>query len=243
MNDVPNPHAAIGPPEQDAEAEIHCASPPCFLHEMDPSWLGPLPWADVKAWRSSERTVLIARRVAVPMVERTRRDAAITDHIRAAVPDLARRHLGFYWPFRGEYDPRPLARALHREGARLALPVVAQRARPMLFRPWRPGIAMIPGVWNIPVPAEGDPVFPDVLLIPLVGVDAGGYRLGHGGGYYDRTLAAMAPRPLAIGVGFEISRVPTIHPQPHDIRMDIVVTEQGARRVGCLATIARPATA
>ena len=166
------------------------------------------------------------------MAARLERDDAITVHVRAAVPDLARRHVGFYWPFKGEYDPRPLARALHREGARLALPVVATKGRPLIFRAWRPGTRMMPGVWNIPIPAEGEEVTPDTLLVPLVGFDARGYRLGYGGGYYDRTLATMAPRPLAIGIGFEIGRLATIHPQPHDVRMDLTVTEARATGIG-----------
>jgi 5-formyltetrahydrofolate cyclo-ligase len=81
------------------------------------------------------------------------------------------------------------------------------------------------------VPAEGPPVQPDTLLVPLVGFDARGYRLGHGGGYYDRTLAAMPRRPLAVGIGFESLRLPTIHPQPHDIPMDMIVTERGTAEV------------
>lgn len=218
----------IASPEEDPNAEILCASPPCFMHQLDPAWLGHPRWEEVRAWRRTERGRLIACRAAVPLAERRPRDLVITVHLRTAVPDLAGRHIGFYWPFKGEYDPRPLARALHREGARLALPVVVRRAAPMEFRPWQPGIRMVAGIWNIPAPAEGDPVLPDTLLVPLVGFDARGYRLGHGGGYYDRTLAAMLRRPRAIGVGFECLRLATIHPQPHDIPMDLIVTEGGA---------------
>jgi 5-formyltetrahydrofolate cyclo-ligase len=79
---------------------------------------------------------------------------------------------------------------------------------------------------------EGDAVLPDVLLAPLVGFDAGGYRLGYGGGYYDRTLAALPERPLVVGVGFETSGMETIHPQPHDIPMDLIVTERRTIRIG-----------
>ena len=93
---------------------------------------------------------------------------------------------------------------------------------------------MANGFWNIPVPAAGDPVASDVLLVPVVGFDRQNYRLRYGGGYYDRTLAAAA-RPRTIGVGFELARIATIHPQPHDIPMDQVVTERTAaqsRRCG-----------
>ena len=224
--------SSIAPPEEDPNADILCASPPCFMHELDPAWLGlPLSWEEVRAWRRAERERLIACRAAVPVLERRARDLLITNHLRAALPDLASRHIGFYWPFKGEYDPRPLVRALHREGARLALPVVVQRARPMEFRPWRPRMRLAKGVWDILVPAEGPAVQPDTLLVPLVGFDARGYRLGHGGGYYDRTLAALPRRPLAVGIGFESLRLPTIHPQPHDIPMDMIVTERGAVEV------------
>ncbi|MBX6373475.1 MAG: 5-formyltetrahydrofolate cyclo-ligase [Acetobacteraceae bacterium] len=193
-------------------------------------------WDEVRAWRKAEREALIARRLAVPRKERTARDATITARLRdllnsrfAAAGGAHPVTLGFYWPFKGEYDPRPLARALHGQGVRLALPVVAERARPLIFREWWPGARMTLGVWDIPVPAEGEPLHPAILLVPLVGFDEQGYRLGYGGGYYDRTLAAAAAadrRPFAIGVGFELSRIATIHPQPHDVPMDVIVTER-----------------
>jgi 5,10-methenyltetrahydrofolate synthetase len=83
------------------------------------------------------------------------------------------------------------------------------------------------GVYDIPYPAEGSVVQPDALLIPMVGFDAVGYRLGYGGGYYDRTVASLAPRPCLIGVSYELGRIETIRPLTHDIRMDYVVTEAG----------------
>ena len=86
------------------------------------------------------------------------------------------------------------------------------------------------GFWNIPVPAERRVVKPDVLVIPLVGYDAAGFRLGYGGGYYDRTLAALVPRPFCIGVGFDDAQLETIHPQPHDIPMNLIVTERRVLR-------------
>jgi 5-formyltetrahydrofolate cyclo-ligase len=120
-------------------------------------------------------------------------------------------------------------RSLHAAGLRLALPVVVERARPLVFRPWWPGVRMEPGVWSIPVPAEGEPMLPDVVVSPLVGFDGRGYRLGYGGGYYDRTLAALRDAgrpPRAIGVGHELAWLETIHPQPHDVPMAVVVTER-----------------
>lgn len=81
------------------------------------------------------------------------------------------------------------------------------------------------GIWNIPVPADRVPIHPSLLLVPLVGFDARGYRLGYGGGYYDRTLTVLNPRPLTIGVGLGLGQLSTIHPQPHDIAMDAIATD------------------
>jgi 5-formyltetrahydrofolate cyclo-ligase len=83
---------------------------------------------------------------------------------------------------------------------------------------------MARGIWNIPIPRERNSVRPTALLVPLVGFDAAGYRLGYGGGYYDRPLATLVPKPLTIGVGYELGRLETIYPQPHDIPMDAIVT-------------------
>jgi len=107
-----------------------------------------------------------------------------------------------------------------------ARPARGRREEPPLeFRAWAPDAKLVPGIWNIPVPADGAVIEPDALLVPLVGFDSEGYRLGYGGGYYDRTLASRRRKPLTIGVGFELSELPTIHPQPHDIPMDAIVTE------------------
>jgi 5-formyltetrahydrofolate cyclo-ligase len=190
-------------------------------------------WEEVRAWRKAQRETLIGQRLSVPRDERARCDKAISARLGHLLPALeGQRSIGVYWPFKGEYDARPLMRSLHLQGVRLSLPVVVERARPLVFREWWPGIRMVPGIWGIPVPAEGNAVLPDVLLAPLVGFDAGGYRLGYGGGYYDRTLAALPERPLVVGVGFETSGMETIHPQPHDIPMDLIVTERRTIRIG-----------
>lgn len=187
----------------------------------------PPGWSEVRRWRRATRAQLIATRVAATYGLRRRWHDAITAELRRLIPDLRRRLVGFYWPFKGEYDPRPLVRELIAAGGRVALPVVIEKARPMVFREWRPGAAMVKGVWNIPVPAEGAAVSPDALLVALLGFDARRFRLGYGGGYYDRTLASLAAKPLTVGVGFGLGRLATIHPQPHDIPMDLIVTEGG----------------
>ena len=189
-------------------------------------------WAEVRIWRKAQRASLLARRLGAAREERDAWSAAITARLgQSPALDGPAGPVGFYWPFRGEYDPRPLARLLHRRGLRLALPVVVERARPLAFRAWWPGMRMRPGAWDIPVPDEGDWVRPEALLVPLLGFDPQGYRLGYGSGYYDRTLAAAAPSPpLTIGIGFETARLATIHPQPHDVPMDLIVTERRAFR-------------
>ena len=182
---------------------------------------------DIQAWRRQRRADLIARRVALPAAERNRASAAVAEHVRREVPELARATIGFYWPFRAEIDLRPLVRACIAGGAGAALPIVVAKRAPLEFHRWRPGMKMAAGVWNIPVPAERDPAVPDVVLSPLVGFDAAGFRLGYGGGFYDRTLAAMRPRPLVIGVGHDLGALATIHPRWHDIPMDAIVTPSG----------------
>ena len=89
-----------------------------------------------------------------------------------------------------------------------------------------PGQAMRSGFWNIPVPTQRDVVLPDLMLAPLVGFDQGNYRLGYGGGYFDRTLASRDPRPIVIGVGYDFGALETIFPQPHDIPMHAILTER-----------------
>ena len=132
--------------------------------------------------------------------------------------------MGLYWPFRGEPDLRAWGAKAIASGACLALPVVVAKGKPLEFRAWSPGQRLEKGVWNIPVPAGGDKVLPDVVVAPLVGFDDAGYRLGYGGGFYDRTLAAMFTKPLTIGVGFSFAKLQTIYPQWHDVPMDKLIT-------------------
>ncbi len=184
---------------------------------------------DIKAWRKGERERLIAARLAVSADERKHHAEAIARTISADVGSLAGRTISFYWPFRGEPDFRPWMAELTEQGARVALPVVVRLGLPLLFRAYKPGDRLEKGVWNIPFPADGEEVIPDVVVSPVVGFDPGNYRLGYGGGFFDRTLAGLPRKALAIGVGYEFQRLDTIHPQAWDVPMDIVVTEVGVR--------------
>ncbi len=180
---------------------------------------------DIKLWRREQRARLIAARTAASAAQRRQWEAAIEARLAALLAALPGGILGIYWPFRAEPDPRPLAERLHADGRRIALPVVVDRKGPLEYRLWQPGMAMEIGVFDLPVPKARDVVQPEIVLAPLVGFDDANYRLGYGGGYFDRTLAAMAPAPVAIGVGFELARVESVFPRPHDVPMDVIVTE------------------
>ena len=210
------------------------ASPPCLAPEIDPTYLDPFAVdpqqaAEVARWRKAERARLLAMRAAMPVAERHAAAESIAGRLDAllatrfmAVEGLT---ISAWWPIKAELNLRHWLESLLARGARVALPVVKTPAAPLVFRLWTPDCKMVQGFWKIPVPADGPEVTPDVTLAPVVGWDADGYRLGYGGGYFDRTLAALDPRPLTIGVGLHAARVGTIFPQPHDIAMDVIVTE------------------
>lgn len=179
----------------------------------------------LKPWRKVERERLIAARLALPADVRIAHAAIIAEKLDARLGDAGGMVIAIYWPFRGEPDLRSWAGKMSDQGATIALPVVVEKAAPLVFRSWKAGEKLEKGVWNIPIPAEGAEVIPDVVISPVVGFDDGNFRLGYGGGFYDRTLAALARRPVVIGVGYELQRIATIHPQPHDIAMDVVLTE------------------
>jgi 5-formyltetrahydrofolate cyclo-ligase len=198
-------------------------------------------WDEIRRWRKERRAGLIARRQGIPQDERRRLQPLVLELIERHFPELASALVGFYWPFRGEIGLHPLVRRLLERGARAALPVVVEKGQPLEFWAWRPGAPLRRGVWDIPIPKERHVVRPTALLVPLVGFDHRGFRLGYGGGYYDRTLAAMDPKPLTIGVGYELGRLESIHPQHHDIPMDAIVTEAGLVRPRADRDAAHPA--
>jgi len=213
------------------------ASPPCLAHQIDPAYADPLAVdpqqaQDVARWRRAERIRLLADRAALSVEARRIAAMAIAGHLDQLLAtrfaSLKGLIISAWWPIKAELDLRFWLAGLAARGAHAALPLVASRAAPLMFRAWTPETRMARGFWNIPVPAEGAYITPDITLAPVVGWDAAGYRLGYGGGYFDRTLAAITPTPLAIGVGLDAARIATIYPQPHDIPMQAVVTESGS---------------
>lgn len=199
---------------------------------FDPLGVDPEQARDVARWRKAKRAELLANRQAISVAERSAMDTAISGHLVSLLTTrfdgACGRVFSGYWPIKGEPDLRALMADLDAAGVIVALPVVEKRAAPLVFRRWRPGMAMVRGDWNIPVPPpDATEVLPDIVLAPVMGWDRAGYRLGYGGGYFDRTLAALHPRPFAIGIGCAAAELATIFPQPHDIGLDIIVTEGG----------------
>lgn len=189
-------------------------------------------WQDIRVWRKAQREQWIAWRCAVPDAQRAAWDARMTDLLCAGVPVPRQAVTGFCWPFKAEFDARFAVRQWRDQGAIAALPEVVGKGQPLRFRQWWPGAPMTRGVYDIPIPDGTAVVLPDIAVVPMNACDERGYRLGYGGGYFDRTLAALERRVIAIGVTYAACRVPTIHPQPHDIAMDLVVTEAGIHAAG-----------
>jgi len=179
---------------------------------------------DVPRWRKAERERLLAARLKLSLEYRTAQTAAIGEALDRLVPPGSATILSVYWPIRAEPDLRAWMRAKWEQGIRIALPVAVALGQPLEFREWRPDARMARGLWKIPYPADGAEVAPTVVLAPVIGFDAAHYSLGYGGGFFDRTLARMADKPLVIGLGFPSASIPTIHPQPHDIPMSTIVT-------------------
>jgi len=210
------------------------ASPPCFMHEVDPAYMGAgrtddsQQHTDVMRWRKAERARLIKERLALAANIRRQHGERIIAGLEEAIGNVNGLTVSAYWPFRGEPNLRPFMKMVESRGGRCALPVVVAHGTPLIFRVWATGDPLGRGVWNIPVPKEeAEIVAPDVVIAPVIGFDPACYRLGFGGGFYDRTLAALSQKPRVFGVGYSLAALPTIYPQWHDIPMDAVVTEEG----------------
>lgn len=186
--------------------------------------------ASLRTWRKAERERLIAAREALPESTLDAFRQRMDTYLELSFPGLSGGRLAFCWPIKGEYDARHFARTMRDRGALTALPVVVAPKKPLIFREWHPGLRLATGALNIPYPVDSPEVLPDAVILPMNGWDAQGYRLGYGAGFFDRTLASLAKRPVAIGVSYELAKLDTIHPQAWDIPMDYVVTERGVYR-------------
>ncbi|RQR54779.1 5-formyltetrahydrofolate cyclo-ligase [Burkholderia sp. Bp9002] len=188
---------------------------------------------------SIARNHLAERKLALrKALSQARRDAgsqpaanhALDARLRALLERLAPRTVGFYWPLPGEFDARAAVLAWRdaQAGRQAALPVIREQRAPLEFHAWDTATPMREGHHRIPEPASGVVVVPDLLLIPCVGFDTWLYRLGYGGGYYDRTLAAWPgdALPVTVGIAYEACRVDALPAEDHDLAMRWVVTDE-----------------
>jgi 5-formyltetrahydrofolate cyclo-ligase len=168
-----------------------------------------------------------------------RRDALPAEARQAAAEAIAARAFPLaitpgaivsgFMPLKSEINPLPLMRKLAGQGARLALPVVIGRGKPLIMREWTFGEPLSAGVWGIREPEpEAAEVEPDILLVPLLAFDRAGYRIGYGGGYYDRTIAQLRAHKavIAVGLAYAAQEVPAVPATPRDARLDLVLTER-----------------
>jgi len=184
--------------------------------------------AEVHAEKVELRRAAIARRDALPA--EVRQAAAETIAARAfPIPITPVMIVSGFMPMRSEINPLPLMRKLQGQGARLALPVVAGRGKPLVMREWTFGAPLQAGVWGIRQPApEAAALDPDILLVPLLAFDRAGYRIGYGAGYYDLTIARLRARKavIAVGLGFAVQEIAGVPATPRDARLDLVLTER-----------------
>ncbi len=186
--------------------------------------------AEVRNWRKAKRAELLKARLELaPEARRELRQRVLEcliDNFREPCSGA----VGLYFPFRGEIDLMPFFEQVRAWGGSTSLPVVVAKGQPLEFHEWKRGEALQKGALGIPFPAHGARVEPQTLVIPVVGFDAACFRLGYGAGFYDYTLQAAPAPPITIGVGFELARLDTVCPQPHDVPMDFIVTERGLQR-------------
>jgi 5-formyltetrahydrofolate cyclo-ligase len=146
-------------------------------------------WNEIRDWRRRVRDDLLERRMALGTDARHALGERARAQLLRAVDFKDYRVLGICWPIRGGFDVMGLAKEHAARGGEVALPVVVQKSEPVEFWRWRPGMPMQKGIWNIPIPKERNVLIPDVVIVPLVGFDESVFRLGYGGGHFDRTLA------------------------------------------------------
>ena len=178
------------------------------------------------AQKSSAREAAYARRATA---DRDVTEAA-NRHLEAAVRSVPGGVVSAYWPIRTEIDPRPAMRTLSATH-QIGLPVVVRMGLPLVFRRWIPGSKMVTGSYGAAIPADPDELVPQILIVPLAAFDVAGYRLGYGGGFYDRTLEMLKKDwPVtAIGFAYDVQECASVPRDLTDQRLDLIVTESGPR--------------
>jgi 5-formyltetrahydrofolate cyclo-ligase len=203
----------------------------------------------------SKRKALVQARLDMP--DRLARADLLQRVMRIWLVGSPHEVIGAYWPIKGEFDPLPalyrwqedavlgldaLSEAVpelaepaqlasesmaSRSPRKIGLPVVNKVHKTLVFHAWYPGCPMEEDAYGIPKPKNTEVIVPTLLFVPCVGYGPGGYRLGYGGGFYDRTLATLMPRPLTVGLGFSQGWLPDMEPEPHDIPLDVVLNDRG----------------
>lgn len=178
--------------------------------------------------KATLRRQLQAERLA--MVDRHQRAMHLQEVLRVWLVQRCDSSIGAYWPIKGEFDALPALFRWSEADAkrRIGLPVIHRDTKQLRFHVWYPGCPMEEDAFGIPKPKDTDEFEPTLLLVPCVGFGPKGTRLGYGGGFYDRTLAALLPRPFTVGVGYSHGFVPWLEPEPHDVPLDAMLTEEGA---------------
>ena len=188
---------------------------------------------DKSEQKKALRQQLVQERLALP--DRLQRCDLLQRVMRIWLVGRPDTVIGAYWPIKGEFDPLP---ALHRwkedgelqgqpQPRRIGLPVVDKLHKTLTFHAWFPGCPMEEDAYGIPKPKDTEAFEPSLLLVPLVGYGPGGNRLGYGGGFYDRTLAALTPRPYTVGVGYAHGYIPWLQAEAHDVPLDAILNEDG----------------
>ncbi len=181
--------------------------------------------------KAALRAQALARRDALEIDDRLIWDEAITEGVLALPAfDAAEGPVAAYWPMRSEADPRPVLEALHERGLPLCLPAIV--AKRMIFRRWAPYEPIVPGGFGtlVPDPAQPESV-PAILIVPLAAFDRRGYRIGYGKGYYDAKLTEIGP-VTSISIAYAAQEIDTVPDEPHDRRLDWIVTERETIRCG-----------
>jgi 5-formyltetrahydrofolate cyclo-ligase len=163
------------------------------------------------------------------LLDRHRRAVDLQEVLRVWLVGRSETAIGAYWPIKGEFDALP---ALYRWSVaepprRIGLPVIERETKQLRFHVWYPGCPMEDDAYGIPKPKDTEAFEPQLLLVPCVGYGPKGLRLGYGGGFYDRTLATLQPRPLTVGLAYAHGFVPWLDAEAHDVPLDVLITEEG----------------
>ena len=194
----------------------------------------------VQAGRAAQKAVWRKRLVAerLQLEDRLARNEALQRVMRVWLVERPEAVIGAYWPIKGEFDPLPALFRWQEAGMeadaagasqrrRIGLPVINKIDKTLSFHRWYPGCEMEEDAFGIPKPKDTELVHPTLLFVPCVGYGPGGYRLGYGGGFYDRTLAALSPRPFTVGLGYTHGFLPELEPEPHDLALDALLNDNG----------------